>query len=45
MKKFFTFRRRNTANLAGNYDRARFVRSMPGETGALASVRYSGISV
>ncbi len=45
MKKFFSFRRNSASNLTTTFARERLSRSMPGEAGALASVRFGGMSV
>jgi hypothetical protein len=43
MKKFFGFSRSAQSNMNTEFARARFARSMPGETAALASIRLGGM--
>lgn len=45
MKKLFNFRRLRKATFDATSARARMNRTMPGEVGALASIRLTGISV
>ncbi|MGB7286139.1 MAG: hypothetical protein WBC71_04325 [Salaquimonas sp.] len=45
MRKFFTFGRSKPVNANTTFARARMARSMPGEAGALASIRLGGMSI
>jgi len=45
MKKIFGSKRSTQSNMNTQFARARFVRSMPGEAAALASIRLGGMSV
>jgi len=45
MKKLFSRFRTEHVNMGTEFARARMARSMPGETAALISVRYAGMSL
>lgn len=45
MKKLFSRFRMGHVNMDTEFARARMARSMPGETAALISVRYAGMSL
>jgi hypothetical protein len=45
MRKFFGLGRPVQSNMNTEFARARFARSMPGETAAMASVRFGGMSL
>ncbi|MCB1422424.1 MAG: hypothetical protein KDJ69_08150 [Nitratireductor sp.] len=45
MKKLFSRFHTEQVNMGTEFARARMARSMPGETAALISVRYAGMSL
>lgn len=45
MKKLFNYFNKPTTSLNTEFARRRVARSMPGETAALASLRYGGMSL
>lgn len=45
MKKLFNFKRAKKTTVNVGNDRARMARAMPGEVGAMASFRLTGIAV
>lgn len=45
MKKFFSFRRNKSTGKDFVSDRARMSRAIPGEVGAMASLRLGGMSL